>query len=128
MIGEMSRRIAILVFAGALTTSCSESTVCTAEGQRGIELSIRTADGVDVGVTTWVELVRLDRIPVDSAQGLHDMARGSPIAAADSPGRYRVRVRRDGFVPQERLVTVPGTGSCNEVVTQNVILTLVPTI
>ena len=121
------RRLAAVLMLVLACTSCQNSSaVCADPGMRGIELSVRAPDGTDISLTTCAVIVRLagsPPSPVDSVQGLIGM--GLPITWADLPGQYILRVRHEGFVPQERTVTVPEQ-RCGSAVTQHVTLILVP--
>ncbi len=120
------RFVAVLIVVLAAASCENSGAICADPGVRGIELSARTPDGTDISITTWAVIVRLagsPPSPVDSVQGFIGM--DLPITWADLPGQYILRVRHDGFVPQERSVTVPGH-RCGSAATQHVTVILVP--
>ena len=112
-----------------LATACGESAdVCVGGSILGIDLTVKSAAGVNITATASVVLTRLQGNPavvVDSAEGPVGATLGRTF---DTPGTYRLVVRHEGFVSQEKLVVVPATGNdCAPVVTQEVSVTLVPT-
>ena len=115
----------------AVSTACSDSTVCAGEATPGIRLTVLAPDGTDISRTSWVVVVRTvpsPPAPADSAQGYHDPPQGSPLLFTyDSPGQYVLRISHDGYQSEERAVTVSQSPqSCVSVITEDVTVTMTP--
>jgi hypothetical protein len=117
---------AVLVF---FTSSCSDGLDCPAVAHRTFQFDIRAPSGTNLTHTAHYVVRRLEGVPavaVDSVQGEEGAA---SFAFQDQPGDYRITISHQGYVSQERVVTVDPSGleGCNSrVEVQHVSVTLVP--
>jgi hypothetical protein len=115
-----------------IALACGDSDiVCAGTSTPGIRLTVRTPDGVDITTTTWVVMIRLagsPPVPIDSVQGYLERLGDPQRWTDDAPGSYLLRIRHEGFVSQEKTITLRAHPDyCRgSVVTQNLTIVLVP--
>ena len=121
-------RRGLLFVVGLLSVALSacddaDPTLCADEDVPALTLVVRSTGGVDLTPTADVVVVHLSASPVDSARGTATEALDFAIGKT---GEFLVRVRHDGYQPQERTVIVPEAEHCQQPVTQHLEMTLSP--
>jgi hypothetical protein len=109
-------------------TACRD---CVGVSHGIFNLSVHSVSGENLAFTTFLVVRRLagtPPVPVDSVQGL---LRNIGSGYTDTPGTYRITVSHEGYVSQDRTVTVlphsyPGECGSLSVVTQDISFILVP--
>src|SRR5262245_8539230 len=119
--GRLRLLLALVLLTG---TGCSDAT-CTAGGIIAIDLTVTSATGQDL--TAGVSVVLKQVAGPDAGVGDSLYGSAAIVHAVDSrPGTFLLKISHDGYVTQEKSVTVPLVdGECGRIIqTQQVTVVL----